>query len=134
MADSDTAAHAAHAAHEAYVKAINSNNLGNMLATITDDIVYLPPNSPAIVGKSEVGPWLQGYFEAFHTQWIKTTVEFVIQGDLAYEWYTYQATDTARDGGEVTTDSGNGINIYRRGADETWRVSRDMWATDRPTS
>ena len=87
-----------------------------------------------IVGKSEVGQWVQGYFEAFHTQWVKTTIEFVVQGDLAYEWYTYQVTDTPRDGGDVTTDSGNGINIYRRGADGTWRVSRDAWATDRPAS
>jgi hypothetical protein len=58
---------AAHAAHDAYIDAINSNNLDNFLATITDDLVYLPPNSAAIVGKSEVGPWVQGYFEAFHT-------------------------------------------------------------------
>jgi ketosteroid isomerase-like protein len=131
MADTDTAAHAA---HDAYINAINSNNLDKYLATITDDIVYLPPNSPAIVGKGEVGPWAQAYFEAFQTQWVKTTIEFVVQGDLAYEWYTYQVTDTPRDGGDVTTDSGNGINIYRRGADGTWRVSRDVWATDRPAS
>jgi ketosteroid isomerase-like protein len=131
MADNDTAAHAA---HDAYINAINSNNVDNLLATVTDDVVYLPPNSPAIVGKGDVGPWVQGYFEAFHTKWVKTMVEFVVQGDLGYEWYTYQATDTSRDGGEVTTDSGNGINIYRRGDDGTWRVSRDAWATDRPAS
>jgi ketosteroid isomerase-like protein len=131
MADSDANAHAA---HDAYVDAINSNNVDNLMATVTDDVVYLPPNSAAIVGKSEVGPWVEGYFEAFQTEWVKKTMEFVVQGDLAYEWYQYQVTDTARDGGEVSTDSGNGINIYRRGADGTWRVSRDAWATDRPSS
>lgn len=78
MADTDTAAHAA---HDAYINAINSNDLDKYLGTITDDIVYLPPNSAAIVGKSEVGPWVQGYFDAFHTQWAKTTIEFVVQGD-----------------------------------------------------
>ena len=124
---------AAHAAHDAYVKAINSNDVDNLLATVADDVVYLPPNSPAIVGKGEVGPWVKDYFEAFETQWVKKTIEFVVQGDLAYEWYSYEATDTAKDGGDVTTDSGNGINIYRRGPDATWRVSRDAWATDRPT-
>jgi ketosteroid isomerase-like protein len=131
MPDADAAAHAA---HDAYIDAINANNVDNFLATVTDDLVYLPPNSAAIVGKSDVGPWVQAYFEAFHTEWVKTTIEFVVQGDLAYEWYTYQVTDTPRDGGDVTTDSGNGINIYRRGADGTWRVSRDVWATDAPAS
>lgn len=128
LGETDTAAHAA---HDAYVDAINSNNL---LATVTEDVVYLPPNSAAIVGKSEVGPWVKGYFEAFQTQWVKKTIEFVVQGDLAYEWYRYKATDTARDGGEVSIDSGNGINIYRQGADGTWRVSRDAWATDQPAT
>ena len=123
---------AAHAAHEAYVIAINSNKASNLMATVTDDIVYLPPNSPAIVGKSKVGRWVEDYFGAFETKWVKTSVEFVVQGDLAYEWYTYQATDTPRNGGRVITDSGNGINIYRRGGDGTWRVSRDAWATDHP--
>ena len=131
MADDDTGVHAA---HEAYINAINSNNVDNLLATVTDDIVYLPPNSPPIVGKNNVGPWLTDYFEAFETKWVKTTVELVTQGDLAYEWYTYQATDTPRDGGDIATDSGNGINIYRRGADNTWRVWRDVWATDHAVS
>jgi ketosteroid isomerase-like protein len=131
MTDVDAAVHAA---HEAYINAINSNNLDNVLAAVTDDIVFLPPNSAAIVGKDKVRPWVEGYFEAFHTEWVKTTVELYIQGDLAYEWYTYRVTDTPRAGGEKTTDSGNGVNIYRPGTDGTWRVSRDVWATGRPAS
>jgi ketosteroid isomerase-like protein len=30
------------------------------------------------------------------------------------------------------TDKGNGINIYRRTADGTWLVWRDMWTTETP--
>jgi uncharacterized protein (TIGR02246 family) len=131
MTDVDAAVHAA---HEAYINAINSNNLDNVLAAVTDDIVFLPPNSAAIVGKDQVRPWVEQYFESFHTEWVKTTVELHVQGDLAYEWYTYQATDTPRDGGKKTTDSGNGVNIYRPGGDGTWRVARDVWATDRTAS
>jgi ketosteroid isomerase-like protein len=128
MGNSDAAAHAA---HDAYVNAINSNDVGALLATMTDDIVYLPPNSPAIVGTQDVGPWLADYFGAFESKWVKTSVEFVVHEDLAYEWYTYQSTDTPRDGtGETVTDKGNGINIYRRGEDGTWRVWRDMWTTE----
>jgi len=130
MGDTDSAAHAA---HDAYVNAINSNDVDALLRTVTDDIVYLPPNSPAIVGKQDVGQWVGEYFAAFDSKWVKTSVEFVVGDDLAYEWYTYQSTDTPRDGmGEVLDDSGNGINIYRRGDDGTWRVWRDMWTTEAP--
>lgn len=75
---------------EAYVDAINSNEIERYLSTVTDDIVYLPPSSEPIIGKDAVGAWVAGYFEAISTVWTKTTVELVVQGDLAYEWYRYQ--------------------------------------------
>ena len=131
------AVHAAvHAAHTAYLDGINSNQMERYLPTVTDDVVYMPPASAAIVGKAAVGAWVAGYFEAVHTVWTKSTEELVVQGDLAYEWYRYRAVDTARDGtgvltAQVTTDEGNGVNIYRRGADGTWRVWRDIWASAR---
>jgi ketosteroid isomerase-like protein len=122
-------------AHVAYVAAINSNDLAQFNATITDDIVYLPPNSPALVGRAAVSEFAKGYFEAYQTVWVKTSVEFTVRDDLAYERYTYKSVDTPRPGGPaagtpVVTDTGNGINIYQRGADGKWRVARDGWATD----
>jgi uncharacterized protein (TIGR02246 family) len=118
-----------HHAHQAYLDAINSNDPARFLATITDDIVFLPPNSDPIEGKDAVGAWVAGYFEAIQTQWTKTTVELVVAGELAYEWYRYEVVDTPRDGGSSTTDAGNGVNIYRIDVDGTWRVWRDIWAT-----
>lgn len=127
---------AAHKAHDAYVAGINSNNLDTFLATISDDAVFLPPNSEPIAGKPAVGEWVKGYLAAYETKWVKTTKEFVVRGDLAYEWYAYTSTDTPKAGGPaagtpVVTDTGNGINIYRRGADGVWRVARDAWTTTR---
>ena len=92
----------------------------------------LAPNSPAIVGKSEVGPWVAGYFEAYSTQWEKTTLEFVVSGDWAFERYAYKVVDTPRSGGDAVADTGNGINIYHLDADGTWRVARDAWVPTIP--
>jgi ketosteroid isomerase-like protein len=134
---SDTAAEqAAHKAHDAYVAGINSNDLDTFLATISDDAVFLPPNSEPISGKAAVGEWVKGYLAAYETKWVKTSKEFEVRGDLAYEWYVYESTDTPKAGGPaagtpVVTDTGNGINIYRRGTDGVWRVSRDAWTTTR---
>lgn len=130
---------AAHKAHDAYVAGINSNNLDTFLATITDDAVFLPPNAEPISGKAAVGAWVKDYLAAYETKWVKTSKEFVVRGDLAYEWYAYTSTDTPKAGGPaagtpVVTDTGNGINIYRRGADGVWRVSRDAWATARKSA
>ena len=87
--------------------------------------------------RAVVSDWVRGYLEAYQTVWEKTSVEFTVRDDLAVERYTYRSVDTPRAGGPaagtpVVTDSGNGINIYQRGADGKWRVARDSWATDRP--
>ena len=115
---------------------LNSNDLNQFNAAITDDIVYLPPNSAALVGKAVVSDWVMGYLEAYRTVWEKTSLEFVVRDDWAYERYSYKSVDTPRPGGPaggttVVTDTGNGINIYHRGADGKWRVARDGWATDK---
>ena len=127
-----TTADTAQEAHKAYLAAINSNDLAQFLSTVTDDVIFMAPNSPAMQGKSEVGPWVRGYFEAVETSWQKTTLEFVVKGDWAYERYAYKVTDTPRAGGDAYSDTGNGVNIYRRGKDGVWRVARDIWATDQP--
>lgn len=54
-------------AHKAYLAAINSNDLDRFLVTVTDDIVFIAPNSPVIEGKAQVAPWVGGYFEAVET-------------------------------------------------------------------
>lgn len=122
--------HAVHLAHDRYLAAINANDPVAFLATVTDDVVFIAPNSPAIVGKTELEPWVRGYFDAVETSWEKTSLEFVVAGDWAFERYSYKAADLPRGGGDVSVETGNGINIYRLGADDVWRVARDVWATD----
>lgn len=121
---------AAHIAHEKYLAAINANDPVALLATVTDDIVFIAPNSPVMVGKAEVGPWVRSYFDAVETSWEKTSVEFVVAGNWAFQRYTYKSVDLPRGGGETHVDTGNGINIYRLGSDAVWRVARDAWASD----
>jgi len=124
---------AVHRAHDRYLAAINANDLDAFLATVTDDIVFVAPNTPMMVGMSEVEPWVRGYFEAVETAWDKTSIEIVVTDGWAFERYSYLAVDTPHEGGRPSVDTGNGINIYRVGTDGVWRVARDAWATNRPS-
>lgn len=125
-----SAGDAARAAHDAYVAAINSNDLGTFLGTVTDDIVFIPPESQVMSGKAEVAPWVAGYFEAIQTSWNKQSVEFVVSENWAYEVYRYTAVDSPRTGGDSWTSTGHGLNIYRLETDGVWRVARDIWSSD----
>jgi len=118
--------------HEAYVAAINSNNLDSLLAMFTDDVVYLSPHEPAVVGKAAVRPWGEAYLKAYKIHWDKTTEDFIISGDWAFERYSYKEFDIPQGGGPQLEDTGKGLNVYHHDADGTWRVARDAWSSDLP--
>lgn len=123
---------AAHQAHEAYVTAINSNNLESLLGMLSEDVVFLSAHEPVMVGKAAVRPWLEAYLKAYRTHWDKPVQEFVVNGDWAFERYSYTSTDTPMAGGNPMTDTGWGLVIYHRDSDGKWRVARDAWGPDHP--
>jgi ketosteroid isomerase-like protein len=124
----ETARHA----HEAYSAAINANDLDLLLAMLTEDVVYLAPNEPALVGKAAVRPWVAEYFKEFKTHWEKSSLEFVVAGDWAFDRYSYTSIDTPQGGGTPVEDLGKGLSIFHHDADGKWRVARDAWSSDLP--
>lgn len=124
----------AHLAHDAYVEAINSNNLENFLDMLTDDVVFMAPNAPIMVGKDELRAWATPYLDAYTVGWEKTELELVVNGDWAYSLYSYREDDTPKAGGPRLQDTGKGIIIYHYDIDGVWRVARDAWNSDLPAS
>jgi ketosteroid isomerase-like protein len=122
----------ANQAFAAYVKAINSNNVDSLLAMLTEDVVFLSPHEPVLVGKKALRPWAEAYLGAFRIHWDKTSLEFVVAGEWAFERYAYKSTDTSKSGGAVTKDTGKGLVIYHHDPDGKWRVARDAWSSDLP--
>lgn len=124
--------------HDAYVTAINSNVAETWLQTLSDDVVYLVPNQPAIVGKDAVGAWVSRYLSEVTTHWTKSVQDFQVSGDWAFCRYVYTASDSIvirdpeTEGGGTANDSGWGLVVYRRERDGVWRVARDAWGSDRP--
>ena len=128
-AESDAAAHKA---HDEYVEAINSNDLDTLMGMLTDDVVFMAAHAPPFVGKEALQPWLEGYLGAFKTHWDKPVQEFVVNGEWAFERYSYTSTDTPVAGGEPIVDTGWGFVVYHLDADGKWRVARDAWGPDHP--
>ncbi len=119
------------AAHGAYVLAINSNDTDVLMADLTEDVVFQFPGAPELVGKAAVRKWVSDYFGAYQTKWEKTSLGFTVAGDSAFERYSYKSTDTDRKTGQITTDTGKGINVFRKGQDGKWRVAIDGWSSDK---
>jgi ketosteroid isomerase-like protein len=131
-ADTAAADATARQAHEAYTTAINSNNLDSLLAMFTEDVVFLSPNEPVLVGKAAVRAWSEAYLKGFTIHWDKTVSEFVVAGEWAFERYSYKQNDTPSRGGAAVTDVGKGLVIYHHDSDGKWRVARDAWSSNLP--
>lgn len=112
--------------------AINSNNLEILLDMLTTDVVFLSPNEPVMVGKAAVLPWLKSYLNAYKVHWDKPVQEFVVNGDWAFERYSYTSTDKSLANGAIVKDTGWGLMVYHHDTDGKWRVARDSWGSDRP--
>jgi ketosteroid isomerase-like protein len=132
QADESAVDSTAQHAHEAYTSAINSNNLESLVAIFTDDVVFLSPNEPAVIGKAAVRAWSAEYLKAYKIHWDKAVKEFTVAGDWAFERYSYQQNDKPRGGGAPVTDTGKGLIVYHHDSDGKWRVARDAWNSDLP--
>jgi len=58
------------------------------------------------------------------------SVDLSVSGDVAYERFTYDMTLTDRKMGEVLTESGKGILVFRLAEDGNWRASLDGWSAN----
>jgi ketosteroid isomerase-like protein len=111
-----------------------------VLALLTDDAVYLPPNEPAVAGKAAIRPWLEGYFAAYRAHWEKEIREPVAAGaagaagDLALEYAAERVTHTPTGGGAALEGVCKGLIVSRHQTDGTWKVAKDVWNGDRPAA
>jgi ketosteroid isomerase-like protein len=79
----------------------------------------------------------QAYVTAINsnkTHWDKPIQEFIVNGDWAFERYSYASNDTPLAGGNPVTDTGWGLVIYHHDPDGKWRVARDAWGPDHPAN
>jgi ketosteroid isomerase-like protein len=57
----------------------------SLVATFTDDVVFLSPNEPVVVGKAAVRAWCAEYLKSFTIHWDKAVSEFTVAGEWAFE-------------------------------------------------
>jgi ketosteroid isomerase-like protein len=97
------------------------------LALMTDDVVIMPPNEPALTGADA-----EGFFSGFLEALTMTSAEYVshdisIHGDIAIDAYHGKLLVTPAGSDEPVEMSVKGIHVMQRQADGSWKISHDVW-------
>lgn len=112
--------------------AAKRGDLDGVMATLTSDVVIMPPNAAAVVGADSVRPWLAPVLAQFDYDVRYVSRDLVIAGDWAIDRGDYTLALTPRVGGDPTTESGKYLWAVRRDADGAWRYWRSIWSSNAP--
>ena len=113
--------------------ALNSGDIDAMISLWMDDGIQLPPGSLPVIGKENIRAVAEGPLEHYvRDVSLIRDEETQIMGDWAYSWGYYKASLTPRNGGEPHLVDGKYLTIFRRQADGSWKIYRDIFNSNVP--
>lgn len=98
-------------------------------AYYASDAVVLPPNTPAVTGEAAIAALLKSFPPISDFRFALTHIEGT--EDMAWVQGTYAMTMTPQDSAPIN-DTGKYIEIWKKQADGSWKVVRDIFNSDLP--
>jgi uncharacterized protein (TIGR02246 family) len=117
------------AGDQAMADAINSKNGEATAPNYTEDGAVLPPDAPRQDGRAAVQAFWQAAIDMGLADVVIKSHEVEELGDVATAVGTLSGTVPDGEGGH-TALAGKFIVLWRKGADGTWRMHRDIWNFD----
>ena len=113
-----------------WIAAFNRGNTDTMAKLVTDDLITMPPNSPALIGKEASLLWWKNVFTGITYKNIALTEEIVVAGDWAYVRNSVYWSVVGATGKEAARGQAKSIHIMKMQADGSWRLALDIWNSD----
>ncbi len=98
-----------------------------LLELLTDDVVFMPPDQPAVIGKAAVADFLDAY--PIITAYSSTIESADGRADHAATRSSFDSTAETEDG--ETRMVGKGLATYRKEGGR-WRIATECWNLDAP--
>lgn len=117
-----------------YTVGCNTGDLDLWISLWTDNGIQMPPDTPARIGKEQIREKMKPLFDQFIIKIAITCEEVRVTGDLAFSRGTYTISTTPKAGGETTKLSGKYLTIFERQADGSWKIARDCFNYNAPST
>ncbi len=118
--------------HQSFIKASREGDIQTLVLLGSDDIVCMSPNDTTLYGKDEWKAWWEEYFQFFRISALtESDRDVVIAGDYATEIWGYMIAIVPESGTRFR-DDGRFLTIWKRQADDSWKIWQIMWNSIKP--
>jgi len=125
-AKADPARAAIEKQNAAFSAAFARGDAAALAAAYTDDAIVLPPDAEMVRGKAGIEALWKGLISAGAKSLALTTVDVQSSGALAVETGT-GILKLQPSGAAEQTQSAKYVVVWKRQADGSWKLHRDMW-------
>jgi uncharacterized protein (TIGR02246 family) len=126
--DGGAEAEQVHAARARLEAAYNSRDVTALVTILAEDVVFLPPAAPPMVGRDNVVAMHQASFRQSADQYSSaldhSSDEIILTEDWAVDRGTYVATITPADGGAPSSYDHKYVYIWAPQADGSYKLRR----------
>jgi uncharacterized protein (TIGR02246 family) len=114
------------AANAKFSKAFEAGDAKALAALYTPDAIAFPPDHEMVKGREAIGEFWKATQQSGVKSAALTTVDVGRSGDVAYEVGTVLLTIQPQ-GKAATTASAKYVVVWKRQADGSWQLHRDIW-------
>jgi len=112
--------------------ALNKGDVDEIMNILTADHITMAPNEPAFDDMAKLRKWHETRYSLFDVKIEITSQEIILLGDWAYQYHINSSKAIQKESGDIVTDSGKGIWIWKRQTDGIWKLARSIWNSDLP--
>lgn len=107
----------------AYARAENAEGVASIYAR---NAMLIPPKAPPISGRAKIQALFAKQYANSETSFSFQTHELKTAGDWAYRRGSYEVTYIPNKGKKMKRKA-KFIDIWHKGSDGKWRITRDIW-------
>jgi ketosteroid isomerase-like protein len=115
-----------------WAEAVRHRDVDRLLDLVTEDVVFMPPNAPSVVGRAALEQAYRAFFAGFEVHRTFTPEEI----QVGVDWAFVRGTDTLEmkqlQGGDPVVVRGRGISILRCVEDGSWKFARGITNAESP--
>ena len=110
--------------------AFNAADVDKILSYYTDEVVRIPPNEPALVGKEAIRSKYQQAFDEYTAEGKDVVENVEVSVDLAVANTTYKYVVTSKSKQDSVETKGNEILVLKKQANGTWKFTYLIWSDE----